>query len=158
MPYFQCVQEGDNYYKTCGANCIPYYAPCEVEMCSNSSNSTTIICTNTSINHNETLTTYSTWSNTSSSSFTMTTTTSIWSTTTTTTTTRFLLIKQFLIKLVWLTYTDRIYCTVHTSIWKIQVVYSRVNMLNSNQPAIPLHHYSDNSSTLVELIIQPSII
>ena len=153
MPYFQCVQEGDNYYKTCGANCIPYYAPCEVEMCSNSSNSTTIICTNTT-----TLTTYSTWSNTSSSSFTMTTTTSVWSTTTTTTTTRFLLIKQFLIKLVWLTYTDRIYCTVHTSIWKIQVVYSRVNMLNSNQPAIPLHHYSDNSSTLVELIIQPSII
>ena len=150
MPYFQCVQEGDNYYKTCGANCIPYYAPCEVEICSNS---TTIICTYTT-----TLTTYSTWSNTSSSSFTTTTTTSVWSTTTTTTTTRFLLIKQFLIKLVWLTYSDRIYCTVHTSIWKIQVVYSRVNMLNSNQPAIPLHHYSDNSSTLVELIIQPSII
>jgi len=26
--FLQCVQDGDSYYKSCGAQCIPYYATC----------------------------------------------------------------------------------------------------------------------------------
>jgi hypothetical protein len=57
--FLQCVQDGDSYYKSCGAKCIPYYFNCmEAGNVTNSNNTINTVFSTTTANYFNSNSTY----------------------------------------------------------------------------------------------------